>query len=297
MNSAMLRPVIAGCRLSLTSALACVALLAVVERAEASGLLQWLGTPVSGALDHEVSAGVAWHGRLMVLAWGLLAPAGLVIARYFKVVPGQNWPARLDNPFWFITHRRIGSAAAAATLLALIAILWSSGWRFIFTGSLHAMLGWLLVVLTVLQIVGALLRGTHGGPMNPFTRQPKPESEWPGDHFSMTRRRIIFEYSHKALGYLAILLSVLVLFLGLGEADAPRWMWLGLGLWWLAVLVTLVVLQTRVGCIDTYQAIWGLDRSLPGYRRAPIGIGITQLTAADLDGIPWRQRRAPKDQP
>jgi hypothetical protein len=229
----------------------------------------------------------------MVLAWAVLAPAGLIVARYFKIVPGQNWPAFLDNPFWFITHRRLGKATALLTLLALFAIVWASGGRFILSGSLHALLGWLVVVLAVLQIAGAALRGTHGGPMNPFTRQPKPEAEWPGDHFSMTRRRVFFEYSHKAFGYLAIGLSVAALFLGLHAADAPRWMWLALGLWWATAAIAIAVLQRRIGCIDTYQAIWGLDDSRPGYRRAPIGVGIMRLTESDSDRVPWRGRARP----
>ena len=37
-------------------------------------LLHWLATPISGASDHAIAMPLAWHGRLMVLALGLLTP-------------------------------------------------------------------------------------------------------------------------------------------------------------------------------------------------------------------------------
>jgi hypothetical protein len=37
-----------------------------------------------------------------------------------------------------------------------------------------------------------------------------------------------------------------------------------------------VSLQRAGRCIDTYQAIWGLDPDLPGNRRRPIGFGIVR---------------------
>jgi hypothetical protein len=67
-------------------------------------------------------------------------------------------------------------------------------------------------------------------------------------------------------------------------------MWLAIALWWLFCAVVFVALQRRVGCIDTYQAIWGLDQTLPGYRRQPIGLGVVRLAATDA--APWRKRGA-----
>jgi hypothetical protein len=69
-------------------------------------LLTWLAAPISGSIDHSIAVQVAWHGRLMVLAMGLLTPPLIIVARFFKVTPGQDWPRQLDNPFWFIAHRR-----------------------------------------------------------------------------------------------------------------------------------------------------------------------------------------------
>ena len=76
-------------------------------------LLHWLATPISGASDHAIAMPLAWHGRLMVLALGLLTPPLIIVARFFKVTPQQDWPRQLDNPLWFITHRRWGHIVGA----------------------------------------------------------------------------------------------------------------------------------------------------------------------------------------
>ena len=39
-------------------------------------MLDWLAAPLSGATTHVIEAAVAWHARLMVLAWGVLLAAG-----------------------------------------------------------------------------------------------------------------------------------------------------------------------------------------------------------------------------
>jgi hypothetical protein len=238
-------------------------------------IFRWLLTPISGSSEHYIAASIAWHGRLMVLGMGLLMPPVLIVARFFKVTPGQDWPRRLDNPFWFITHRRwghiIGLIVVAGLAFVLAAYGWQPPWQ-----SLHAATGWLVMVLVVVQVAGSWLRGTHGGPIEPLTRRQRPPEEWPGDHYSMTRRRIVFEYTHKLSGYVLLLLTLVAIPTGLLAADAPRWMPIAMGIWWLAMLGVFVWLQRAGWCIDTYQAIWGLDPNLPGNRRRPIGFGIVR---------------------
>jgi hypothetical protein len=240
--------------------------------------VHWLLTPISGSNEHFISTSLAWHGRLMVLSMGLLMPPLVIVARYFKVTRNQDWPRQLDNPFWFVTHRRWGYATSAILLLGLIFGLIAGGWVAPWH-SFHAALGWAVVVLVLVQMVNAWLRGTHGGPVDPFTRKRRPPEQWTGDHFSMTRRRIIFEYVHKYAGYALLLLVVGAIPTGLIAADAPRWMPILMGIWWVAMLGLFARLQTAGKCIDTYQAIWGLDPSLPGNRRRPIGLGITRTKA------------------
>lgn len=255
-------------------------------------VIAWLLTPISGAAEHHIDMAVAWHGRFMVLAWAILAPILVIIARFYKVKPRQDWPRVLDNPFWMITHRRLGHWVGAIMLLGLLAILLSGGsglpWR-----TLHTSLGWIVVVLSCAHIASSWYRGTHGGPMNPFTRQLKPPEQWPGDHFDMTRRRIVFEYVHKSVGYLLLGLVVVVIASGLDAADAPRWMPVAIALWWLACLGAFVRFQIEGRSIDTYQAIWGLDERLAGNRRKPIGWGVKRYKPGDA--LP--QRFSPNREP
>jgi hypothetical protein len=60
---------------------------------------------------------------------------------------------------------------------------------------------------------------------------------------------------------------------------------IAMAVWWLLMLGVFVWLQRDGRCIDTYQAIWGLDAELPGNRRRPIGLGITrgQSEAAPME--------------
>jgi hypothetical protein len=253
------------------------------------GVVRWLLAPISGSSEHHIAASISWHGRLMVLGMGLLMPPVVIVARFFKVTPRQDWPCHLDNPVWFVTHRRwghaIGLIVAGSLAFVLAAESWHSrwhslhtapGWLHAATGWLHAATGWVVVVLVLIQVVGSWLRGTHGGPVDPFTRQRRPPNEWPGDHFSMTRRRIVFEYVHKSAGYLLLALSLVAISSGLVAADALRWMPIVMGIWWVLMLGTFVWLQRKGRCIDTYQAIWGLNPNLPGNRRQPIGFGIVR---------------------
>jgi hypothetical protein len=256
----------------------------------------WLQTPFSNAATHHLDPAAAWHGRLMVLAWAFLMPLAVVIARFFKITPRQAWPLHLDNPFWFITHRRLGYALVLIMTLGLGLMGWHRSFQFDPLRGWHAGIGWLVIFTAWLQVLASLARGTHGGPMNPFTRQSRPPEDWPGDHFSMTTRRIVFEYTHKSIGYLLVLLVVVEIFTGLNEADAPRWMWFVISAWWSICAAAFAWLQWHVGCIDTYQAIWGLDQTLPGYRRKPIGFAITRFSEDDAARAPWQKQRQHRDE-
>lgn len=239
-------------------------------------VLAWLATPISGASVHVISTEAAWHGRLMVLIWGGLVPAGVLIARYFKVTPHQNWPHVVGNSFWFVWHRVLGYAALAGTLAAVGAIAFSYGFINPFN-SFHSFTGWISTALVIVLVAATLLRGTHGGPVNPFTKEPLPPDQWFGDHYNMTPRRIFFEYTHKYGGWALLVISVGAICSGLWRADAPRWMWLALAAWWGIMIAWGVFLQIRGKCLDTYQAIWGPAPDLPGGRRRPIGWGIRRI--------------------
>lgn len=231
-------------------------------------ILAWWWAPASGAHEHLISASMAWHGRLMVFAWGVMVPVSILLARYFKVMPGQRFPQELDRKFWWHGHRALGYAAAGLTALGLALVMDGAG-PVGPARDVHGGMGWTLVLLVLAQIAGGHLRGSKGGPTDACRH---------GDHYDMTPRRIVFERVHKSLGVLALALAWLTLLLGLHITDAPRWMWLMLSLWWLCLLALALRLQSQGRCVDTYQAIWGLDPDLPGARLKPIGWGIRRLT-------------------
>ena len=52
--------------------------------------MDWLLAPIDPTRAHEVGLAISWHARLMVLGWGILAPLAVIIARFFKVMPGQD---------------------------------------------------------------------------------------------------------------------------------------------------------------------------------------------------------------
>lgn len=226
--------------------------------------LHWLAMPISGAAEHHIAPWAYWHARLMVLAWSILLPLGMLIARFFKVLPGQNWPNVLDRKVWWRSHIHLQSAGVLLMTLAL-AIVYGRGTGVTTVVRLHHLLGWGVVTIGWIQVLGGWLRGTKGGPTDSHLR---------GDHYDMTLRRVVFEYVHKHAGWLALPFAVLATAIGLLIVDAPRWMPIVIGGWWLLLVAAFVIFQRRGMCIDTYQAIWGPSDLHPGNRRRPIGWGV-----------------------
>lgn len=229
---------------------------------------EWFALSVDSTRPHEIGTLVSWHARFMVLSWGVLLPIGVVLARFFKVWPGQDWPRKLDNLRWWHSHLVLQWSGAILAAVGLGLVVWAVDET---TGSanLHRWFGWTTMGLLALQVLGGLMRGSKGGPT-----QPAPDGSWRGDHYDMSRRRIIFEYVHKFSGYAALFFAAVAILLGLWEVNAARGLWLIIGLWWIVILVLAAILQRRGRTIDTYQAIWGPDPAHPGNRMKPIGFGI-----------------------
>lgn len=241
-------------------------------------LIPWLLQPIDPARAHEIGGLLSWHARLMVLAWGVLAPLAVLAARFCKIMPGQDWPRVLDNPFWWRIHWRGQMLVLAITALALILVLAAAAGPH--PAGAHRLLGWLLVGLAGVQLVSGLMRGSKGGPT-----APAADGSWRGDHYDMTRRRLIFEAVHKTLGHALLLLAMGCILLGLWAANAPNWMWICLAGWWALLLTAGLHLQRRGRAHDTYQAIWGPDPAHPGNRMPKQGWGTTRPG----DAIPERR--------
>ncbi len=227
---------------------------------------QWLLKPLSGAAIHEIDMLIAWHARLMVLAWAVMLPMGVIAARYYKVTPRQDWPRQMDNRAWWHAHRAL-QYGGVLTMLIGIALSWQATHHDSTPAMLHRYLGWAVLALGLVQIIGAWLRGSKGGPTEPQMR---------GDHYDMTAYRLRFEWIHKTCGWAALGIAVLTVVLGLIAADAPRWMPIVLAAWWLA-LITLAIRLERAGRnIDTYQAIWGPSPEHPGNQRPHVNWGMVR---------------------
>ena len=220
---------------------------------------EWLLSPIDASRMHDVGFAVSWHGRLMVLAWGVLAPLGVVVARYWKVTPRQHWPEQTDNQFWWVFHRIAQYSALVLTFIG-VTLVWRSSGSTSATASayLHHWMGWTITVLGVSQALSGWFRGSKGGPTDIEGLR--------GDHYDMTPRRIAFEVFHKTFGYGALLLAGATILTGLWQANAPIWMWLCIFIWWAGLIVAALSFQRRGMAVDTYQAIWGNDPEHPGNR-------------------------------
>ena len=226
--------------------------------------VDWLGTPLSGSATHSIAPWAMWHARCMVLAWGVMLPLGALAARYFKVLPTQDWPHALDHKAWWNIHRVLQWAGVLVMTVG-VALAWGQGSGSTAAAIWHAGAGWVLLALGWLQVVAGLVRGSKGGPTDVQMR---------GDHYDMTPRRLRFERIHKGLGWLAIGAALAVIGLGLMLSDAPRWMPLTLALWWTTLALAAAFWQRKGRCIDTYQAIWGPDPRHPGNQLQPVGWGV-----------------------
>ena len=226
--------------------------------------MDWLNASLVGPGYHHIAPWAIWHARSMVLAWAFLLPLGALAARFFKVLPGQNWPKVVDHTGWWHVHRVFQWAGFVVMLLGIYTV-YGHGAGQGSLAQLHAWAGWFVVTLGTLQVATGLTRGSKGGPTAEQMR---------GDHYDMTPWRLHFERLHKYLGWLALVASMGVIAAGLVLVNAPRWMLLLLLAWWVTLSFAFVWLQRAGRCIDTYQAIWGPDPTHPGNRRAPIGWGV-----------------------
>lgn len=216
----------------------------------------WLLSGLDATRAHEITSVQSWHGRFMTLAWGICVPLGILIARYVKITPGQNWPDELDNQFWWRSHLFFQITAAVCLVIGLLVMLIGQGFQI---KGLHPLLGWLVILGAASQILSGLLRGSKGGPT---------EAVLVGDHYSMTRRRRIFEAFHKSMGYVLLFGGAVLVLQGLWSVNAPRWMYILLTGFWLCLGVMALVLRNRLQFVTSYQAIWGPDPDHPGNRDA-----------------------------
>lgn len=191
----------------------------------------------------------------MVIAWSMLIPAGGVVARYYKVTPGQDFPRVIENLSWWHWHRALQYSGMVVSTVALGVILSKTGGRF---DTLHGRCGIAVMTLGWLQVVSALLRGSKGGPTDKRA-DPRDPSTWRGDHYDMTPRRRAFEAWHKPVGWLVMLMAAVTILLGVQLADSPSWVLFGIGILQAGVLASLTDGIARRRWVATYASLWGFD--------------------------------------
>ncbi|KAK3571790.1 hypothetical protein QTP86_018681 [Hemibagrus guttatus] len=92
------------------------------------------------------------HGCLMLIAWMFTASTGMMIARYLKAVMGKGC---CHKDFWFVAHVSLMSISGAATITAFVLVFAHvRGWH----GGLHPILGYLVLILSLIQPVAAAFR-------------------------------------------------------------------------------------------------------------------------------------------
>ena len=230
-----------------------------------SGTLLGIGCWQSGSFGHTA----AIHAALMITAWGMMMPAGGVVARYYKVTAGQDFPAELDNQFWWVWHRTFQYGGLGLATVALGLILTQTDHH---GATLHARCGALVMVLGWLQVMATLMRGSKGGPTDALADRRDPAT-WRGDHFDMTRRRVIFEAWHKPAGWGAIVLAGLTILLGIDLVGAPSWLLVVAGMLQGAAGLAMLDGVLRGRWFDTHVAIWGPREPWSGMRTKPAEVG------------------------
>ncbi len=226
---------------------------------------EWLQHPLDPARPHNIDPYIAWHARLMVLAWGVLLPLGILIARFFKITPKQHFPKQVENKMWWYSHLVLQILGSIIAVLALIYVLIYGNKRDV---PVHETLGWATMIGLFIQVVLGLCRGSSGGPTH--------QQIW-GHHYFMTGWRYFFEYTHKNLGYVVLILSWITGSVGMWHVNAPIWMWIVLGGWLCVLVMTCVYLQYRGYAVDTYESLWGVDRCHPGNTKRVINFGVRRL--------------------
>jgi len=234
--------------------------------------LMWISNPIDSRRPHEIDSVTKWHARLMSLAWSIIFPVSILIARFYKVMPQQKFPEQIDSQWWWITHRICAVLGTIVAILAFSLVYFLSGGE-VSVNAAHRYAGWTALVLLSVQIASGLLRGTRGGP-----KMPSYTGELRGDHYDMTTRRILFERAHKSIGYIALASAWLATAAGLWSVNAPLWIWLLVSGWWILLCAIGVHLQMQHRAIDTYQAIWGTHPDLKGNQMTSIGIGVHKVT-------------------
>lgn len=254
----------------------------------------WLTDPIRAGVVPVVGDDGRLHGLLMALAAGVLLPLAVLLARYCKILPGQDWPRELNRRFWWRGHLVLAYAGAALIALGFVFILRGNriGEQEVqFLEHPHAWIGWVTVAMLIALVVNGWQRGSTGGPGKPAPGTLGPLHGRAGDHYDMTARRLWFERTHKPLGHLLLAALAVGVVSGLWHINAPRWMLVLMAAWWLALLLTALRWERQGRCVDGYQAMWGPSMAHPGNRIPELKWGSRRYSEEEFHRLPWVRER------
>jgi hypothetical protein len=187
------------------------------------------------------------HAGFMIIAWGVFVPFGVIIARYFKITRQQDFPAHLDNGFWWNWHRGLQYVGAVLSTIGFVAMVSMVGFKL---DSTHTQIGMIVVVIGWLQLLSGWFRGSKGGPTEPTMR---------GDHYDMSFRRHVFQWLHKSLGWSVLALAFSAIWTGMSLMGFPNIAFVLLSAAAGVFVIAAVILQQQGRQVSTYRAIWGVE--------------------------------------
>eukprot|EP00924_Labyrinthula_sp_SR-Ha-C_P012517 augustus_masked-scaffold_10-processed-gene-9.34-mRNA-1 protein AED:0.17 eAED:0.81 QI:0/-1/0/1/-1/1/1/0/443 len=134
--------------------------------------------------DVGVPQVVQIHAAMMILAWAICAPVGIISATLFK----KN---ASGNVLWFLVHRVLLSAAAGLTVLGFLVMVNDRGTDIIFESiDNHPRTGIAVVAFAVLQ------------PLSGFFRVHKKKGK------GKSVQRLVWELQHQWTGRITVILAV-----------------------------------------------------------------------------------------
>ena len=248
--------------------------------------LDWLNTPLhAGPLD-DVNPVDFWHGVLMGTAGAVLVPVAVLAARYWKIVPGQDWPRIINHRGWQRVHGLCG-VAAMLCLVVGVAMAFQGMSLPSHLAHPHAWTGWGIVAVLLLLVINIALRGSIGGPGRHQPRTLVHLHDVPGDHYDMTRRRRIFERAHRWLGYGLMLALFANVMTGYWHVNVPRGLAVATLAWWACLALMALRWERQGRAVDGYQARWGPSMGHPGNRIPRLGGGLHRYTEEEYRCLSW----------
>lgn len=255
-----------------------------------SEIIAWLLLPLRGGHADELNVADVWHGVLMSLGGGVLVPVTVLAARYWKIVPGQDWPRVLNHRAWQWVHMLAGAGAVLCLTAGAYLAFYGMSLNGRHLAHPHAWAGWGVILLLIFLLANVAARGSTGGPGKKQERTLVHFHDVPGDHYDMTARRRFFEHVHRLLGYGLMLLVAGTILSGFWFVNVPRGLAVGMGFWWLLVLVLALRWELQGRAVDGYQARWGPGMGHPGNRIPVVGWGLRRYTEDEYRHLPWGGR-------